>query len=137
MNYPIKLLAVLTILVGVCSLAAQTTSTTSAAKDNEVVTLSPFEVSGSASVGRYSSLESTSAGRVRTDIMDSSQSISVITEELIEDIEPGRILDAAKYVAGVSESTLPTSWERTNMRGFQSEGRTVDGITYGSFGTYG
>ncbi|MGH7943748.1 MAG: TonB-dependent siderophore receptor [Opitutaceae bacterium] len=114
------------------SLAAQTTTpATSNPKERDVVTLSPFFVHDSATrIGRYTSLESTSAGRVRADVIDSSQSISVITEEMIEDIAPGRIVDVALYVAGVSDSTLPTSWERINMRGFQADGRTVDGITY-------
>jgi iron complex outermembrane receptor protein len=118
---------------------AEIAPVTSNTREEKPVSLSPFEVrESSTDNGRYSWLESTSAGRVHTDIMDSSQSISVITEEMIEDIAPGRIVEVAQYVAGISDSTLPTSWERTNIRGFQSDGRTVDGITYGGTSvTYG
>jgi iron complex outermembrane receptor protein len=131
MNPSNKRLAVLAILAGACPLAAQTTPSAGTASESGIINLSPFVVSDSATrIGRYTSLESTSVARVRSNIMDSSQSISVITAEMIEDIAPGRIADVALYVAGVSDSTLPTSWERITMRGFQGEGRTVDGITY-------
>ncbi|MES1195023.1 MAG: TonB-dependent receptor plug domain-containing protein, partial [Opitutus sp.] len=96
--------------------------------------LSPFLVdSASANTGRYTSLESTSGGRVRINIMDSSANVSVITSEVIEDVAAGRLLDATKYIAGISESTLPNANERTNVRGFQADGHTVDGFTYGGF----
>src|SRR5262245_14765122 len=96
-------------LAGALSLAAATTpQTTADDKAPDFVELSPFFVSDSATrIGRYTSLEATSVGRVRGDIMDSSQSVSVITEEMIEDVGPERIADVAQYVAGVSDSTLP------------------------------
>lgn len=101
--------------------------------DEEHVELSLFVVSATSSgIGRYDSLESISAGRVRMDIMDSAQSISVLTTEVIEDVAAGRVVDATRFIAGVTDATLPTSWEFTFMRGFLSEGRTVDGITYGA-----
>jgi len=100
----------------------------------EVIQLSPFQVSAAdTTVGRYTSLESTSGGRVRLNLMDSSQSVSVITSELIQDVAAGRLMDAVKYIAGVSESTLPNANERTNVRGFQADGHAVDGFTYGGF----
>jgi iron complex outermembrane recepter protein len=132
MKYGRASLVVLVLLASTHTFAAAPAKpSASGPKGNDVVNMSPFVVSDSATtVGRYASLESTSVGRVRTDLMDSSQSIAVITEEMIEDVAPGRIADVALYVAGVSDSTLPTSWERINLRGFQGEGRTVDGITY-------
>ncbi len=132
-------LAALAFLATAWPLAAQTApaatpaTATTPAKD-EVIVLSPFQVTSSdSSVGRYSSLESTSAGRVRMNLMDSSQNVSVITSELIQDVGAGRLLDATKYIAGISESTLPNANERTNVRGFQADGHTVDGFTYGGF----
>ncbi|HYC70255.1 MAG TPA: TonB-dependent receptor [Opitutaceae bacterium] len=136
MNTPSMKIIVLATLAGTCPLAAQTTPVPSASppEDKEVVELSPFLVSASDStVGRYTSLESTSAGRVRLNIMDSSQSVSVITSDLIQDVGAGRLMDAVKYIAGVSESTLPNANERTNVRGFQADGHAVDGFTYGGF----
>ena len=135
-----KDIAALAFLAGALSLAAQTPAATPAApaeskNKEEVVQLSPFLVSASDStVGRYSSLESTSGGRVRVNIMDSSQSVSVITSDVLTDVGASRILDATKYIAGIGESTLGSNaQDRTNVRGFQADGRTVDGFTYGGF----
>ncbi len=136
MNNITKHLTALALLASVGSLSAQTppTAAQSAPEDDEVVKLSPFLVSASGSdIGRYTSLESTSAGRVRVNIMDSSQNVSVITSEMLTDVGAGRILDATKYIAGITESTLPNAQDRTNVRGFQADGRTVDGFTYGGF----
>jgi iron complex outermembrane receptor protein len=95
----------------------------------EVLQLSPFTVTSSGDVGRYTSLESTSAGRVRLNIMDSSQNVSVITSDVLRDVGATRILDATKYIAGIAESTLPNAQDRTSIRGFQSDGYTMDGFT--------
>lgn len=103
------------------------------APENPPVRLSPFVVNASASTAsRYTSFESTSTGRVRVNLMDSSQSVSVITSEVIDDVAAIRVVDATRYVAGISDATLPTSWEFSFIRGFLAEGRTVDGITYGA-----
>ena len=136
MNYFIKQFTVLTFLASAGALADEPTSsdtkTKSDSTDDKTVNLSPFAVNGSAAgIGRYALLEAISAGRVRMDIMDSSQSISVLTAEVIEDVAAVRIVDATKNIAGISEGPLPTSWEFTNVRGFLTPGRTVDGITYG------
>src|SRR5688572_6920998 len=96
-----KSVAALALLASAWPLWAQTapapatpTATPSApapAKD-EVVQLSPFMVSAAdTNVGRYTSLESTSAGRVRVNIMDSSSNVSVITSEMLQDVAAGRI----------------------------------------------
>lgn len=134
MNHVTKHLAALAFLASAGSLAAQPAPASTEKKD-EVVVLSPFTVSAAAqTVGRYTSLESTSAGRVRVNIMDSSSNVSVITSEMIQDVGAGRLLDATKYIAGISESTLGSNAnERTNVRGFQADGHTVDGFTYGGF----
>lgn len=107
-------------------------------RDEPSVSLSPFAVNGhAAAIGRYALLESISAGRVRIDIMDSSQGISVLAGEVIEDVAAGRIVEATRFIAGVTDATLPTSWEFSNLRGFLAEGRTVDGITYGAYPSNG
>ncbi|MEI6464800.1 MAG: hypothetical protein WCQ89_08760 [Verrucomicrobiota bacterium] len=54
---------------------------TPAAKADEAVKLSAFEVSSNR-VGPYQVSDSTSGGRLRTDIFESTQGISVITREL-------------------------------------------------------
>lgn len=95
----------------------------------EILRLSPFLVPAG-TLGRYTAAEATSGTRVRVSLLDSPQSISVITRDLIDDIGAGRVLDAAKYVAGVSESTIPNAQDRTNLRGFQTDGATIDGFNF-------
>ena len=105
---------------------------TTPAASEEVITLSPFNVSDHAT-GRYQAADAVSGTRMRISLMDASQSISVITNDLITDIGAGRVVDAAKYVSGVTESTIPNAQDRTTIRGFQNDGATVDGFGYFSF----
>lgn len=122
------------LLIGVASrtLSAQATAQTATAPSDEVVVLSPFTVSESAT-GRYQATEATSGTRVRVSLFESPQSVSVITRDLMDDISPGRIVDAARYAAGVTESTIPNAQDRTTIRGFQNDGATIDGFSYFSF----
>lgn len=100
-----------------------------ASPQSEVLVLSAFEVSAKNTANsRYGVGESTSGGRVRTDILDTPASIDVIPAQLLRDIGAGRMLDAAKYSSGVTEGNLPSSLERVTIRGFQSDGATVDGF---------
>ena len=105
---------------------------TTAPTGEETIILSPFTVSGE-TTGRYHATEATSGTRVRLSLLDSTQSVSVVTRDLIEDIGAARVIDAAKYVSGVYESTIPNAQDRTTVRGFQSDGATVDGFNYFSF----
>lgn len=93
----------------------------------EVVQLSVFEVSASAP-NRYQAAEVTSGGRLRTAIFDSPQTINVVTDALLKDVGAVRILDALKYIPGLTESTLPNGLDRITVRGFQIDGATVDGF---------
>jgi len=102
------------------------------APTEETITLSPFDVTG-AVMGRYEAVDATSGGRVRLPLMDAPQSTSVITHQVIEDVGATRILDAAKYSAGISESTIPNAQDRTNLRGFQQDGATIDGFNFFSY----
>src|SRR5258708_3586687 len=133
--YPIprrsKILTLL-LISGSCivSLAGQVDKSPGETADSTVV-LSPFEVS-TTEAGRYQSTEATSGGRVRIDVFDAPQSVSVISRDLIDDISAGRILDAAKYVSGITESTLSNGLDRTTIRGCQSDGTMVDGFAPGN-----
>jgi len=93
----------------------------------ETVKLPVFEVTGAAP-NRYQASEVSSGGRIRTSIFDSPQTINVVTEALLKDVGAVRILDALKYVPGVTESTLPNGLDRLTVRGFQIDGATVDGF---------
>ena len=112
-------------LIGAWPAFAQSTATSPAG--SEVVKLSAFEVSDKAP-NRYQAAEVTSGGRLRTAIFDSPQTINVVTEALLKDVGAVRILDALKYVPGVTESTLPNGLDRLTVRGFQIDGATVDGF---------
>ncbi|KXU37821.1 hypothetical protein AXK12_01270 [Cephaloticoccus capnophilus] len=96
--------------------------------DEEIVRLSPFSVQESADVGRYQAVESTSGARIRMDLMDSTQSISVVTNEFLNDIGTARLNDAMKYVAGISSNAQPNALDIMSVRGFVSLGATLDGF---------
>jgi len=96
--------------------------------EDETVVLSPFAVQERADLGRYQASQVSSGTRVRMDLMESTQSISVVTRELIEDISADRVLDAAKYSAAITENTSPHLQNRMTVRGFQSNGVTLDGF---------
>ena len=110
-------------------------SSSSSPNEEDVVTLSVFEISSS-QPGRYQADESASGGRIRTEIMDTPSSVTVLTREFIEDSGALRVLDAAKYVAGVSEATIPNALDRVNIRGFQSDGRRIDGFSWADQANY-
>ncbi len=130
--HPHKPLRHVLLALGVSSGALFAQSTPAPATGENAVVLSPFTVEGTAA-GRYQATEATSGTRVRVSLFDSTQSVSVVTRDLIEDIGAGRVVDAAKYVAGVYESTIPNAQDRTTIRGFQNDGATVDGFSYFSF----
>jgi iron complex outermembrane receptor protein len=108
---------------------AQTTPPGPDESQDERVVLSPFTVTAE-KPSRYQASDTTSGGRIRTNIMDSDAMIDVITKEFIEDIGATVILDAAKYSAGVSESNAPNALDRITVRGFQTDGQTVDGFYF-------
>jgi iron complex outermembrane receptor protein len=98
-------------------------------EDKDIVILSPFTVAASQAEDRYQPTEATSGGRVKVNLFDSTQSVSVIGGEVLRDVAAGRILDAMKFVPGVSESSLPNGLDRITIRGFLTTLRTLDGVT--------
>lgn len=121
----VALLASLALFSPVVALFAQE-KTTSA---EETITLSPFTVTANPNAGRYSANEATSGGRIAVKLSDSTQSVAVVTRDLMDDSGTLRIVDAVQYVAaGVTESTIPNGLDRTTIRGFQTDGQTVDGF---------
>jgi len=105
-------------------------SSSSAARSEteETVILSPFEISAH-QPARYQAADAASGGRIRTNILNTPSSVTVLTGEFLEDVGSSRFRDAAKYVAGVSESTIPNGQDRVNIRGFQTQGRRIDGFS--------
>ena len=124
----VTLLALGLVPFSVAQTAPASPSAPPTSSSDEVVSLSVFEVSAG-KVGRYQADESASGGRIRTNIMDAPTTVNVLTREFIEDIGTLRVLDAAKYIAGIGEATIPNALDRVNIRGFQSDGRRVDGFS--------
>ncbi|KXU36239.1 hypothetical protein AXK12_03630 [Cephaloticoccus capnophilus] len=107
---------------------AQRTATDARAETDEAIILSPFEISAQ-QPARYQAADAASGGRIRTNILNTPSSVTVLTGEFLEDVGSSRFRDAAKYVAGVSESTIPNGHDRVNIRGFQTQGRRIDGFS--------
>lgn len=75
---------------------------TTAARDEEVVTLSAFEVTTSSDVG-YQSMHSADATRMNTPIADIPMNITVFNEEFLEDIMARRTEDVLFYDPSVTQ----------------------------------
>jgi len=102
--------------------------------DDEIVRLSPFAVQESGDLGRYQAVEMTSGTRVRTDLMDMTQSVSVVTNEFLTDVATGRLSEALRYVAGVTGDPSIHALDSMTVRGFfVAGGSTIDGLYQFSF----
>jgi len=95
---------------------------------DEIVRLSPFAVQESGDLGRYQAVEATSGSRVRMNLMDSPQSISVVTSEFIADVGAGKVIDAAKYMSGIGIGSNPDIQDLMNVRGFLVGNTTINGF---------
>jgi len=95
--------------------------------DEEIVRLSPFSVQESADMGRYQAAQVSSGTRIRMDLIDSTQSVSVLTNEFMNDVGTTRVHDAVKYVAGVDANNNDIGNDMF-LRGFQAFGVTLDGF---------
>ena len=112
---------------GQTAAAAPAAAQPASGESSEVVVLSPFEVSEKKD-NPYQSRQALSASRVATEIQDIPQTISVVTSELLRDSMGARMLDAAKYVTPVTESTLPFGSDRYTIRGFAVSHEFIDGM---------
>jgi len=92
----------------------------------ETVVLPTFTVE-SETVDRYRAADAVSAVRIRTQLIETPSSISVLTRDLVDDIKPARVAEVTRYIAGVQETGGETLYlDRQIIRGFLSSGRTVD-----------
>lgn len=98
-----------------------TSAAASAGDPGEIVQLSAFEVSTAKDKG-YSSSHAIGATRTDTPLNELPQAISVINQQYIRDWLPDDIIDAGKFVAGVTDA--PTQM----IRGFSVSG-AIDGLT--------
>ena len=101
------------------------TQPTTDADSDLVTTLPEFTISESKE-SDYRSAETISAARIRGSLLETPQSVSVLTREFMNDVSPVRLYDATRYVAGITEGRGPTFSDRIIIRGFENDGRTVD-----------
>jgi iron complex outermembrane receptor protein len=115
--------------LGACRFAfAQTAPAPAAATaGQEVVELPKFVVTETP-VNAYISKQALSSSRVAMSISDIPQSVSVVTSDFMADSMSLRMLDAAKYITPVVESTLPIGGDRYTIRGFQVSHEFIDGM---------
>lgn len=101
------------------------TSTADRPAAETVVTLPAFSVSAEPT-DAYRATNTSAATRVSGKVRDIAGSISVLTPEFLQDIDPTRIFDATKYLAGISEGQGDGFYDRQYIRGFQNNRPTVD-----------
>lgn len=93
---------------------------------DQTVNLPQFEITEKPA-NPYQSQQALSSSRVAMQIQDVPQTISVVSGEFMRDSMGFRMLDAAKYVTPVVESTLPFGGDRYQIRGFQVSQEFIDG----------
>jgi iron complex outermembrane receptor protein len=116
------------LILSTASLLAQTGEQPAkpAAPEEETINLPQFTITETAA-NPYQSRQALSASRIAMDIQDIPQSISVVTSDFIKDSMSTRMLDAAKYVTPIVESTLPYGGDRYTIRGFSVSAEFIDG----------
>ena len=123
-RYP-ALIACACFALGTQAASAQTAP--AAATDKETVTLPTFTINEQPA-NPYVSKQALSGTRVAMNIADIPQTVSVVTSDFIKDTMSQRMLDAAKYITPVVESTLPVGGDRYTIRGFQVSHEFIDGM---------
>ena len=113
-------------LVSVLPGTSQAQEATTSTETGEVVSLPQFTVNET-KTNAYQSRQALSASRIALPILDIPQTLSVVPKELIEDSQGLRMLDVAKYVTPVQESTLPFGGDRYTIRGFTVSAEFIDG----------
>jgi iron complex outermembrane receptor protein len=113
---------------------AQTAATATSAQE-EVVQLPQFTITES-TANPYQSRQALSASRVAMPIQDIPQTVSVVTSDLIQDSLGQRMIDVAKYVTPVVESSLAMGSDRYQIRGFQVSHEFIDGVEISGQGGY-
>jgi outer membrane receptor protein involved in Fe transport len=116
--------------------AAPSVSPVTASADNkeaETITLPAFAVS-SVRANAYRATDSVSAARIRGDLIDTAATINVITRDFLDDIGANSMYDATQYLSGIGNGRLGGSngiLDRQTIRGFESDGRTIDNLKSG------
>ena len=111
-----KHLKQLTVLSGLLTLGigyAAGQSASSGPDTEDIIELTPFEVSASSDVG-YRATSTLAGSRLNTDLKDVAAPISVLTAEFLEDLGATDIESAMAYVVGI-ETALTTDFATAEM----------------------
>jgi len=121
-------LALFGLVLSPASLIAQNSpySADQAVDETEETYVLPTFTVESETVDRYRAADAVSAVRIRTQMIETPATISVLTKDFIEDVAPVRILDATRYSAGVQAGYHQAFAETMTMRGFSTAWKTVD-----------
>jgi len=114
-----RLLGLLALLTGPV-LQAQTPPAQTAADNDKVVVLSPFEVNASDDTG-YNASGTLSGTRLRTDLRDVAASTQIVTKQFMEDVGATNLGELLVYTGGTEVSGLGG-----NMSSFDIGGTNVD-----------
>jgi iron complex outermembrane receptor protein len=117
-----------TVIAGLCAanLAwSQPASTTP--EDEAVFELSPFEVNTSGDEG-YLATNSTSGTRTNMLIQNLPQSLLVIPQEIIDDLNATTLFEAIEYAGGLSQGSDQDTPNSVFIRGFQTDWPLRNGI---------
>jgi len=128
--------AVLGLVLSPASLFAQASPYSpdqTASEADETVILPAFTVS-SETVDRYRAADAVSAVRIRTSLIETPSTISVLTREFIEDVAPTRLVDAMGYTASVQTGAGMAFTDFLTIRGFQVTAKTLDNFAYATNG---
>jgi len=106
------------------ALAAQTEAD---ATDEEIYELSPFEVVTSGDRG-YLATNSTSATRTNLQIQRLPQSLMVIPQELLQDLNATTLFEAIEYAGGISQGSDQDTPNTVIIRGFQTDWPLRNGV---------
>lgn len=121
----------LPIFAGASTGFGQSTAPAATPEQEETVKLPSFTVT-SQKEDPYRAADALSISRTSGSILDAPLSVVVVPKELLSDIGANSMLDATRYMSGVSNGRAAGAGgilDRENFRGFESFSRTVDGLS--------
>ncbi len=123
---------VLPLLVTALTAYSQNVPPPNSTENEEPVKLPEFAVSSEAT-DPYRAEDTISLARVAGQLFDTPISINVVPRQLLDDLGANSAFEADRYMAGVSNGrgagTAGGINDRTNLRGFESQTRTVDNFS--------
>ena len=116
--YHARWLSALALFLPAPFVVGQSTDPTAVLDDEEVVTLSPFTVDASEEEG-YRATSTLAGTRIKTDVKDVGASVSIYTQEFLEDINGQKLDDVLTFTANTEVGGV-----NGNFQGFSGENDT-------------